>query len=89
VVGDTLTIDIEKGAVLYQKNGVTFYQSSKLPSYPLAASVVLFSIQSTASNVMLGVGSTGTTSLRSTSDTVGTAVARTVGAVNRGSGSSH
>jgi hypothetical protein len=86
-VGDKLAVVVENGVVFYQKNGRTFYQSSKAPKYPLVGAAVLLTHNTTAADVMVAQGDVPTASLRTaTGDTLGTAVRTDLTASQRGTG---
>jgi hypothetical protein len=60
--GDVFRIQITAGVVSYQKNGTTFYTSTKAPSYPLLVDTSIIDKNATIKGAKLGTtGSTSTT----------------------------
>ena len=52
--GDRFRVEIQVGEVKYRKNGVVFYSSPSLPSYPLTVDASLYTDGATLSEVALG-----------------------------------
>jgi hypothetical protein len=52
VSGDTLRVRVVGGLVSYSKNGIVFYTSTKIPTYPLLVDTALYSTGATLNNVV-------------------------------------
>jgi hypothetical protein len=57
VTNDLFRISVESGVVKYYKNGTVFYTSTKTPSFPLYADVILCSSSATITNAMFSTTS--------------------------------
>jgi hypothetical protein len=63
--GDIFRVTVNNNVVSYQKNGVTFFTSTKVPTFPLVADSSLQDTRATITNAVLHRTSPATSAIRS------------------------
>jgi hypothetical protein len=54
VAGDVFRVAVQSGVVSYSQNGVVFYTSASVPTYPLSFAASLADLNATVTDAVMG-----------------------------------